>query len=95
MRMPRLQQPLFSGEHGEAYRHALDDKLLAKLIMAYDCIWNLLYRPDDIYDADVMSNARANLSNLGSIIEHAVGEAVFDASAAQLTFPEDLLKQPL
>lgn len=91
MRMPRLQQPLFSGEHGEAYKRALDDKMIMRLVMAYDCIWNLLYEPADVPTPDVHANARANLNNLGSILEHVLGEEVFDTCPSQLSFPDEIL----
>ncbi len=36
-------------------------------------------------------NAEANLQNLGSIIEHVLGEGVFDVDPKQLSFPDEVL----
>lgn len=93
-RLPRLQQPLFSKEHGSLYNKALEDKLLSKLVMAYDSIWSLLYKPHDIAALDVKTNAEANLNNLGNIIVHVLGEEVFE-NTKQLSFPEEILNTEL
>ncbi len=91
MKMPRLQQPLFSKEHGELYNKVLEDKLMARLVMAYDCIWSMLYEPGDMTNKQLWDNAEANLQNLGSIIEHVLGEGVFDVDPKQLSFPDEVL----
>lgn len=84
---PRLLQPLFSAQ----MKRAKDDGTLYTLVRAYDCIWTLLYRPEDISLEDRRSNALANLEALGSVIENALGPEVFDADPRQLSFPEEIL----
>jgi hypothetical protein len=91
MRAPRLKQPLFSKEHGEAYNKALNDRLVCRIVMAYDCIWNLLHEPRDVPLPDRLNNAEANLQNLGGMIENVLGDAVFDVCPEQLAFEEQIL----
>lgn len=91
MRLPRLMQPLFAREHGELYNAAAADRLLFRLVTAYDSLWNLRYQPDDICQADRLANAEATLQNLGQILENALGDAVFDADPRQLSFPDEIL----
>lgn len=91
MRKPRLKQPLFSKEHGDLYKLAGEDRLLFRIVTAYDCIWSQLYEPSDITLGDIQKNAEANLQNLGMLIEHALGEECFDVDPKQLTFDEAVL----
>ena len=90
MKMPRLKQPLFSLDHGELYNRACGDPLLSRLIQNYDCIWNLIY-PTTLNASEIRTNAEANLNNIGSIIESAIGEDVFEVDSKQLSFPEEIL----
>ena len=78
MKAPRLLQPLFSKEHGDLYNKALNDRLVTRIVMAYDCIWNLLHEPSDIGPEALRQNAEANLQNLGAMIENVLGDVVFD-----------------
>ena len=91
MTMPRLVQPLFSKETSEDYNRAAADGVLGNIIRAYDCIWNLHFEPNDISAKDMAFNAEANLNNLGQIIEHVLGESVFDVNPKQLSFPNEIL----
>ena len=84
---PRLTQPLFAG----AMAKAKDDRTLYNICRAYDCIWTMLARPDDISVEDRHANARANLYTLGEIIENALGAEVFEVDPRQLTFPDEIL----
>lgn len=87
MRKPRLNQPLFTGKLAEAKQ----DGALYSFVRAYDCIWSLLYKPEDLSGEQVVSNARVNLDCLGTIIENAFGPDVFDIDPNQLTFPDEIL----
>lgn len=88
--MPRLKQPLFHPEHYGEIKHGV----LKDFIRAYDCIWTLVYRPLDIPEHHRLSNARANLQRLGSVIEAKCSQCVFDADLRQLTFPDEILDEP-
>jgi len=91
MKIPRLRQPLFAKEHGDLYNAAAGDGVIANFVRAYDCIWNLHFEPNDITAKDLAANAEANLNNLGQVIEHVLGEAVFDVDPTQLTFPDEII----
>lgn len=80
---PRLSQPLFAGQQAKAK----DDKRIYHMVRAYDCIWTLLKKPDDISYEDARANAAANLYMLGDIIENALGVEVFEADPRQLELP--------
>lgn len=84
MRFARLKQPLFTKEGGEAYHTACADKLLLRLVQAYDTVWTQLYEPADITAADREANAKAALNNIGQILEHVLGTEAFEDDPAQL-----------
>ena len=88
--MPRLTQPLFAGKQAEAKQ----DGMLYQLVRAYDCIWTLLHRPDDISPDQRRQNAVANLNTLGTVLENALGADVFEANPNQLSFPDEILSPP-
>ncbi len=85
--MPRLKQPLFSTIS------ASDAKRLGifNIIRAYDCIWTLMYRPDDLTVEQRNSNARVNLNSLGDIIEAAASAEAFEYDPRQLCFPDEII----
>lgn len=89
-RLPRLKQPLFT-KAAEAYRKCDEDRLLTHLTIAYDALWTMRYRPSDITEVDALANAEAGLSNLGNILEAALGPDAFDQDPRQLTFPDEII----
>jgi hypothetical protein len=99
---PRLHQPLFSkgvySKHAatgdkliELYNELLQNPELRPLmlvVMAYDCIWTQLYRPEDITEQHTAENAVANLKNLEQVIMDTIGPDAFLSDPRQLSFCE-------
>ena len=86
--MPRLSQPLFATEN---QKRAKEDLRLYSILRAYDCIWTMLYKPEDITPEQRMQNAKANLQSLGTMLENACTAEIFEQDPRQLSLPEELL----
>ncbi len=86
---PRLTQPLFAGAQAKAKQS--EDQTLYHLVRAYDAIWSLVYKPDDMRPEDRISNARANLIMLSDLLEQALGTEAFESDPRQLSFPEEIV----
>jgi len=86
--IPRLKQPLFQEASQASCKKV---PMLADLVRAYDSIWTLLYRPDDIALDARHENARVVLNSLGLHIEAHCGPDPFEFDPAQLTFPDEIL----
>lgn len=92
MNHPRLNQPLFKSKEQLMLKTELASTLsAAHVVRAYDVIWNLVYRPDDISQGDRYGNAKIMLSILGDWIDCKAGEPAFECSPRQLSFPDTIL----
>jgi hypothetical protein len=86
---PRLKQPLFAEPSQAA---AKKDPLLAETIRAYDVIWNLLYRPEEISAEQRKENATVVMEALGVFIEDYCGVEPFEFDPSQLYFPDEIME---
>ena len=82
MKAPRLIQPLMKQPEYPEMLHELG----YSMVRAYDCIYNLLYMPNDITPAERIKNAEINLSVLGDLVLKLAGEQVFSHDPRQLEF---------